>query len=321
MENQTPTNSSTNGIWKASTAVFALITGLLGYLLFDSKTKNESQEVQINQRVEELSTTRTSLDSISSQLDAKISEIQSLGGKVEELEAAKVQLLQDFAQLKKTNGFSKKAFDAKIAEYVNLLAAKDVELEQLKKENGILTEKNQTLTKENSSLNTQNKTLSSEKAGLADSVDNYNRRNRILAAQVTRASALHAQFVQALAISDRGKERDGGVYRASKLDKIKVVFQLSPNNIAKQDSKLIYLRLLDPDGATISDGALGSGTFTMFGKETTYTTKKEIQFTNTGQGVEMIYGRGGNIEYRAGHYAIELYSEGFKIGEGSFEVK
>lgn len=321
MENQTPTNSSTNGIWKASTAVFALITGLLGYLLFDSKTKNESQEVQINQRVEELSTTRTSLDSISSQLDAKISEIQSLGGKVEELEAAKVQLLQDFAQLKKTNGFSKKAFDAKIAEYVNLLAAKDVELEQLKKENGILTEKNQTLTKENSTLNTQNKTLSSEKAGLADSVDNYNRRNRILAAQVTRASALHAQFVQALAISDRGKERDGGVYRASKLDKIKVVFQLSPNNIAKQDSKLIYLRLLDPDGATISDGALGSGTFTMFGKETTYTTKKEIQFTNTGQGVEMIYGRGGNIEYRAGHYAIELYSEGFKIGEGSFEVK
>lgn len=321
MENQTPTNSSTNGIWKASTAVFALITGLLGYLLFDSKTKNESQEVQINQRVEELSTTRTSLDSISSQLDAKISEIQSLGGKVEELEAAKVQLLQDFAQLKKTNGFSKKAFDAKIAEYVSLLAAKDVELEQLKKENGILTEKNQTLTKENSSLNTQNKTLSSEKAGLADSVDNYNRRNRILAAQVTRASALHAQFVQALAISDRGKERDGGVYRASKMDKIKVVFQLSPNNIAKQDTKTIYLRLLDPDGATISDGALGSGTFTMFGKETTYTTKKEIQFTNTGQGVEMIYGRGGNIEYRAGHYAIELYSEGFKIGEGSFEVK
>jgi FtsZ-binding cell division protein ZapB len=206
MENQTPTNSSTNSIWKASTAVFALITGLLGYLLFDSKTKNESQEVQINQRVEELSTTRTSLDSISSQLDAKISEIQSLGGKVEELEAAKVQLLQDFAQLKKTNGFSKKAFDAKIAEYVNLLAAKDVELEQLKKENGILTEKNQTLTKENSSLNTQNKTLSSEKAGLADSVDNYNRRNRILAAQVTRASALHAQFVQALAISDRGNK-------------------------------------------------------------------------------------------------------------------
>jgi FtsZ-binding cell division protein ZapB len=321
MENQTPTNSSTNGIWKASTAVFALITGLLGYLLFDSKTKNESQEVQINQRVEELSTTRTSLDSISSQLDAKITEIQSLGGKVEELEAAKAQLLQDFAQLKKTNGFSKKAFDAKIAEYVNLLAAKDVELEQLKKENGILTEKNQTLTKENSTLNTQNKTLSSEKAGLADSVDNYNRRNRILVAQVTRASALHAQFVQALAISDRGKERDGGVYRASKMDKIKVVFQLSPNNIAKQDSKLIYLRLLDPDGATISDGALGSGTFTMFGKETTYTTKKEIQFTNTGQGVEMIYGRGGNIEYRAGHYAIELYSEGFKIGEGSFEVK
>ena len=59
----------------------------------------------------------------------------------------------------------------------------------------------------------------------------------------------------------------------------------------------------------------------MFGKESTYTAKTDVQFVNTGQGVEIIYGRGSAIQYREGHYKIELYSEGFKIGDGNFDIK
>jgi hypothetical protein len=81
------------------------------------------------------------------------------------------------------------------------------------------------------------------------------------------------------------------------------------------------MRVLDPDGAMLYDSAVGSGNFDLFGKESTYTTKKDIQFQNNGQGVEIIYGRGTAIQYREGHYKIELYSEGFKIGEGSFDIK
>ena len=310
-----------NGIWKVLVAVFAITSGVLGYLLFDAKSAIKNQTEVINQKVEELASARVRLDSIGSQLDAKIAQIKALGGNVESLEAAKKQLESDKVQLKKVNSFSKQKYDVKIADFVTLLAAKDAELVQLKKENVQLVAKNKDLFSQNGTLTNENMGLKNSKQQLADSVDDAYRRNRELTAKVTRASALQAQFVQAMALSERGKERDGGVYRASKVDKIKVIFQLQANPIAKQDVKTIFMRVLDPDGAVLYDSGVGSGNFDMFGKESTYTAKTDIQFVNTGQGVEIVYGRGSAIQYREGHYKIELYSEGFKIGDGSFDIK
>ena len=314
-------SKQSNGIWKVLVAVLAITSGILGYLLMDSKTAIKNQTEVINQKVEELASARVRLDSIGSQLDAKIAQIKVLGGNVESLEAAKRQLESDKVQLKKVNSFSKQQYDVKIADFVTLLAAKDAELGQLKKENVALVAKNKDLFSQNGTLTNENMGLKVSKQNLADSVDDAYRRNRELTAKVTRASALQAQFVQALALSDKGKERDGGVYRASKVDKIKVIFQLQPNPIAKQDVKTIFMRVMDPDGAVLYDSAVGSGNFDMFGKESTYTAKTDVQFINTGQGVEIIYGRGSAIQYREGHYKIELYSEGFKIGEGNFDIK
>lgn len=310
-----------NGIWKVLVAILAVVAGLLGYMLNDAKAKNKDQDQIINQKVEELASARVRLDSVGSQLDAKIAQIKVLGGNVESLEAAKRQLESDKIQLKKVNSFSKQKYDVKIADFVTLLSAKDAELVQLKRENTALVTKNKDLFTQNSTLTNENMGLKTDKQGLTDSVDNAYRRNRELTAKVTRASALQAQFVQAIALSDKNKERDGGVYRASKVDKIKVIFQIQPNPIAKQDIKTIFMRVLDPDGAMLYDSAVGSGNFDLFGKESTYTTKKDIQFQNNGQGVEIIYGRGSAIQYREGHYKIELYAEGFKIGEGSFDIK
>lgn len=314
-------STQSNGIWKVLVAVLAITSGILGYLLLDSKTAIKNQTEVINQKVEELASARVRLDSIGSQLDAKIAQIKVLGGNVESLEAAKRQLESDKIQLKKVGSFSKQKYDVKIADFVTLLAAKDAELVQLKKENVELVAKNKDLFSQNGTLTNENMGLKTSKQQLADSVDDAYRRNRELTAKVTRASALQAQFVQALALSDKNKERDGGVYRASKVDKIKVIFQLQPNPIAKQDVKTIFMRVMDPDGAVLYDSAVGSGNFDMFGKESTYTAKTDVQFVNTGQGVEIIYGRGSAIQYREGHYKIELYSEGFKIGEGSFDIK
>ena len=314
-------STQSNGIWKVLVAVLAITSGILGYLLMDSKTAIKNQTEVINQKVEELASARVRLDSIGSQLDAKIAQIKVLGGNVESLEAAKRQLESDKIALKKVNSFSKQQYDVKIADFVTLLAAKDAELGQLKKENVVLVAKNKDLFSQNGTLTNENMGLKVSKQNLADSVDDAYRRNRELTAKVTRASALQAQFVQALALSDKGKERDGGVYRASKVDKIKVIFQLQPNPIAKQDVKTIFMRVMDPDGAVLYDSAVGSGNFDMFGKESTYTAKTDVQFVNTGQGVEIIYGRGSAIQYREGHYKIELYSEGFKIGDGNFDIK
>jgi uncharacterized protein (UPF0335 family) len=66
-------------------------------------------------------------------------EIKSLGGRVEELEAAKKQLEADVAGLKSAGELSKQQYDGKIAEYISLLNNKDAELNRLRKENGIFS--------------------------------------------------------------------------------------------------------------------------------------------------------------------------------------
>jgi hypothetical protein len=50
-----------------------------------------------------------------------------------------------------------------------------------------------------------------------------------------------------------------------------------------------------------------------------YTAKQSVMYDNSGQNVDFIYSRGSN--YSKGKYNIELYSEGFSIGRGIFEVK
>lgn len=310
-----------SGIWKGVTVFLTIIVGILAYLLFKANDFKKDQEEVIHKKVLALSSTSIRLDSIGIQLDAKIAQIKSLGGRVEELEGVKKQLETDRMLLRKANTLLMSQYDNKIREYVNILVTKDAEIVKLKKENSKLLDKNKNLTTENTSLTSANSILRTIKQGLSDSLDVYSKRNQELSAQVSLASALHAQSVKAIAISRKNKERESGVYRVSKVDKIKIVFQLQPNLIAKQDTKSVFVRVLDPDGAVMFDTNAGSGNFELAGKETTYTVKKDILYQNNGQAVEMIYARGGATKYRIGHYTVEVFCEGYKIGSGSFDVK
>ncbi len=95
---------------------------------------------------------------------------------------------------------------------------------------------------------------------------------------------------------------------------------LGSNSIARQDRKEVFLRILDPNGAVLSDMATGSGAFIYNGREMIYSSKEAINFDNTRQKLDIMYGRGG-VPLKDGKYTVELYSEGFKIGEGDFTVK
>ncbi|TAG66333.1 MAG: hypothetical protein EAZ26_09775, partial [Runella slithyformis] len=153
-----------------------------------------------------------------------------------------------------------------------------------------------------------------------DSVVSLSARNRELSEKVTIASALKAENVTANAISSRGKERDGGTYKAKRIDKIKIDFNLAPNPISKNGSREVYLRMLDPEGAVIADMATGSGTFVSGGRETVYTAKQTIDYSNDGTPATFIYSRGG-IPLKKGEHSIELHCDGFRIGTGVFKVK
>jgi myosin heavy subunit len=288
--------------------VMTIMAATFGYLYYQERSVTNRQEQDLEARVSELATTEVKLDSISRQLDARIAEVEGLGGDVEELKKVRAQLEADRTSLRRGNATMSK----KVKEYEDFLTKKDEELAQLRAENQQLLSKNDSLVVFTSNLTRERQLLSDSLLGVVD-------KNRDLEAKVTMASALRARNVKVYAISSKGKVREGDNVRARRVDKVRVDFMLEKNPLAKQDQKTVYLRILNPQGAILSDVAAGSGVFQYNGQDETYTKSKEIQFANNNQDVSMMYDR--SASFPSGTYTVELYSEGFKIGEGSFSVR
>ena len=304
----------------ALVVALAALNILLLYFWNQERENNKTKNATIAAQAEQVLETRMKLDSISAQLDAKIAEIQQLGGSVDSLLKVKEQVSRDMRQVRDVTRFDARAYREKIGRYERLLAEKDTEIVRLREENGILTE-------ENTNLNSQNVNLRSERRELADSVESYaartrnvQARNRELTDKVSVAAALRADDVRVTALNERGKERDGGNYKARQIDKLKIAFRLAPNPLAQPNAKDIYLRILDPSGAVVADMATGSGEFAYANKEMVYTAMQRIDYDNTSQSLAFVYGRGGQ-RFLEGRHTIEIYSEGFRIGQSEFTVR
>ena len=270
------------------------------------------------------------LDSISQQLKVRMVQIKRLGGRVNELERARLQIEGDQKELAENPEMGQAAFQKKLAYYLRLLGLKDQEIKKLRRENVVLIARNDSLSREakllqdglsnvQKALRDSSATFGIEKKQLSERSRVLEVRNQELTEKVTVAAALRAEGVNVYAISTRGKETGMQGQKAKRIDKIRVIFHLQNNPLATREIKTIYLRIIEPTGNTLSDYALGSGTVMFKGKELVYTAKQRIFYENNHQSVEFIYARSN--PYREGQHEIELYSEGFLIGLGTFEVR
>ena len=136
----------------AALFILAALNLLLLYFYYQEKQENKTKDATIAAKTEEVLIAKTKLDSISTQLDSKIAEIQRLGGNVDSLMKVKTQLEKDKRELKNVGSFDTKKYNQKIRNYQTILAQKDQEIARLKEENGVLTQQNEALAQENSGL-------------------------------------------------------------------------------------------------------------------------------------------------------------------------
>ena len=79
------------------------------------------------------------------------------------------------------------------------------------------------------------------------------------------------------------------------------------------------IRVTDENGQVIFDVAKGSGTFMLDGKEEFYTVAQEILFDNTRQKLSFLYEKGS--EYASGNYTVDIFTDGYRMGQVEFKVK
>ena len=108
---------------------------------------------------------------------------------------------------------------------------------------------------------------------------------------------------------------------AKKVDKLRISFDLDENMITQSGQKELYIVITGPDGIPIALDEQGSGKFsTREGDEKVFTTKLDINYTqNKRQTVSFDWKQNSN--FATGNYKIEVYNNGFKVGEGLKPLK
>ncbi len=288
--------------------LMTLVAAVFGYLYYHERAITTKQEQDLEVRVTDLMKAEMKLDSISEQLDIRIAQVKQLGGSLAQLQRVKQQIETDRAELRKGNTL----LATKVKDYEAFLTTKDSEIGQLRRKNKVLAGQNET-------LSVANTALMQERQLLADSLTEVLTKTSDLEEKVHLASGLKARNVKIVAISAKGREREGSDVKARRVDNLRVEFLLEKNPLAQSETKRIYLKILDPKGATLSDESLGSGVFSYKGADDAFTLSKDVAYTGTNQDVSILYNR--TQPYQKGTYTVELYAEGQKIGEGAFSIR
>ncbi|MEP0987267.1 chromosome segregation protein SMC [Ekhidna sp.] len=293
---------------KNRTPVFIVITFLLLAAVVFFYYQNQNLEDERARQQKEISNTYLKLDSITSELNIRIQTIKELGGEVDTLEALKAELEADKKQLLVDAEYQRSRItqlNNRVAGYKELLLLKDEEIEQLKVLNEELAEENTTLKVEKNQLN--------------QTVQELEENKKELASKVAFASRLQIEGMQVIAINDRGKEKTGGEYRNRHIEQLKIQFTVIENEIAPIEGKDLLLRVIAPDGNVLFDVTRGSGSFTFENREMFYTAKQEILYDRNSQLVTFLYTKGS--EYAIGQHKVEVYTDDYLMGKGSFMVK
>lgn len=290
------------------TPVFIIITILLlvAVVFFFYQNRQLQEETKRQQR--EIASKVLELDSISNELDVRIQTIQELGGDIDTLEALKAQLEADKKQLLVDAEYTRgriQRLNNRVDGYKELLLQKDEEIEELKVLNVQLTEENTSLKVEKNILN--------------DSIRRLEQNKLELAQKVATASRLEISEMEVIAINDRGKEKAGGEYRNRHIEQLKIQFTVLENEIAPIEGKELLLRVIAPDGNVLFDVSRGSGSFTFESRELFYTAKQEILYDRNNQEVSFLYNKGS--EYAIGQHKVEVYTDDYLMGQGTFVVK
>jgi hypothetical protein len=288
------------------------ILGTWGYFLWD---KNKS-----DQKITQLQTQYVAVDSSKNELqksfDAALTRLDSLTGYNNELEGKLTERNSDISKLKsQINGILKKQklTDAEKRKAQGLISELNDKIANLEAEVARLTTENQTLT-------TEKATLTTEKEKLTTDLQTTTTQKQELETKVDVASTLNASNITITPINEKSGGKEKVTTTAKRVDKLVIAFDVD-NRIMQSGNTEVYVCITGPDGQPIAVEALGSGKFTTRDEgEKLFTAKVPVEF-EAGKKKHVEFAWKQNSPFKTGNYKIEVYQNGFKIGEQVRDLK
>ena len=175
------------------------------------------------------------------------------------------------------------------------------------------------------SLNTLNINLSNDLTEKTQKLSNVSKQNKkiikqneALQKQVAIGAVLQINNVLSSGIRIRSSGAQSETTRASKTNMIKTCFSIIENKLAQAGDKEIYIRILDSEGNLLKSPT----PLTIINQqkeELKMSSKRTINYQNQNTDLCIFYEIENSIS--AGNYIIEVYAEGFLIGETSIALR
>jgi len=287
--------------------VLVLLVLISGVKLVTDYQLQSEKTAEILQLTTENEGLTARLDSVETELLARIKELQLLGADIRELQALRNQLAEEKKSTNQRTASEMATLNQKIASLGTLLLQKDKEILQLKSNNKDLLSENTDLKTAKTALEVEVAAVNLEKEGLAE--------------KVAEASKLRASFVRISAVNGRGKEvvESSRTYKGRQMKAVKVVLTLAENTLTQKGMRTVYLQILGPNKQPIFDVAKGSGTFLVAGEEQFYTSKQEILYDNKEQALIFFFEKGS--AFSPGRYEVKLFIDSYALSGSSFTIQ
>jgi len=286
--------------------------GTWGYLLWNN---NKQEQVQQQQQTQ-IAKVTDEKGQLQKNFDDALVRLDSLTGTNNKMQTSLNERQTEIGKLK--------------GQIRNILKKEKLSEEERKKAEGLIKELNDKisnleqevarLTQENQQL-TQDKTaLTQDKEKLTNDLQTTTTAKQDLEKKVDIASTLNASNIAITPVKDKKNGQEKVTTNAKKVDKLIISFDVA-NRIAQTGQTDVYVCITGPDGKPISVPSLGSGSFTTRDEGDKVFTAKvpvEIEASKT-KSVQFAWKQ--NTPFAKGSYKIEIYHNGFKIGEGTRELK
>lgn len=306
----TPKNKNTKNILIGILA--AGLLGTWGYLLYDKSKAGE----KITDQQTQITTLETSKSTIQQDFDNALARLDSITGSNNSLSGENAELKAQY----------QKDFEAKKAEIRKILNDKNATQAQLTKAKTMIAELNvkitnleadvTRLTGENQELTVANTSLKQEKTDLETNLVTTKTEKENLEKTVDVASTFSASNIQVVPVDERKSGKEKNTTKAKRVDKLVVSFDVE-NRIAKSGPADMYLVVTAPDGKVISE--TGNILNTRTDGEKSFTAKIPVNYEQgTRKSVQFPI---INNDFSTGDYKVEIYHNGFKIGEGIRSLK
>ncbi|TMI81758.1 MAG: hypothetical protein E6H10_11040 [Bacteroidetes bacterium] len=289
----------------------AALLGTWGYWLY----KNNQSATEITSHQTKETAYMSARDSVQLLYNDALSRLDSITGTNNNLQGQLVDRNSEISKMKsEINSILRKknATAAELARAKQLINELNSKIESLEADNARLTGDNQQLT----SANTQ---LTTEKTTLEQNLQTTTAEKDELASTVDVASTFSASNFKITPINEKRNGKEKTTTTAKRVDKLVLTFDVE-NRVAKSGPADMYVIVTAPDGHVISDASMNSGSFTT-------RTEGDRQFTSM---ANIDYQQGTRkavtipirqSDFQTGDYKIEVYQNGFKIGEGVKALK